>query len=100
MVVYTADEIKKQLKYLSLLAKEYPKIQSACTEIINLQAILNLPQGTEHFLADLHGEYDAVQHVLRNASGAIKRKVKEIYNETLSIKDQKDLCALIYYPEL
>ena len=89
-----------QLRYLQLLARDFPNIATASTEIINLQAILNLPKGTEHFLADLHGEYEAFQHVLRNASGAIKRKVKEIYNETLSAKDQKDLCTLIYYPEL
>lgn len=94
------DISNEQLRYLQLLARDFPNIATASTEIINLQAILNLPKGTEHFLADLHGEYDAFQHVLRNASGAIKRKVKEIYNETLSIKDQKDLCALIYYPEL
>lgn len=89
-----------QLRYLQLLARDYPNIAMASTEIINLQAILNLPKGTEHFVADLHGEYDAFQHVVRNASGAIKRKVKEIYNETLSAKEQKSLCALIYYPEL
>ena len=89
-----------QLRYLQLLARDFPNIATASTEIINLQAILNLPKGTEHFLADLHGEYEAFQHVLRNASGAIKRKVKEIYNETLSAKDQKELCTLIYYPEL
>ena len=65
----------KDVKYLELLSKSFPTIQSAITEIINLEAILNLPKGTEHFMTDLHGEYDAVQHVLRNASGAIKRKV-------------------------
>ena len=89
-----------QLRYLQLLARDFPNIATASTEIINLQAILNLPKGTEHFLADLHGEYDAFQHVLRNASGAIKRKVGEIYNGTLSNDDQKELCTLIYYPEL
>ena len=89
-----------QLRYLQLLARDFPNIATASTEIINLQAILNLPKGTEHFLADLHGEYEAFQHVLRNASGAIKRKVKEIYNETLSAKYQKELCTIIYYPEL
>ncbi|MGN1266160.1 MAG: fructose-bisphosphatase class III, partial [Muribaculaceae bacterium] len=89
-----------QLRYLQLLARDFPNIATASTEIINLQAILNLPKGTEHFLADLHGEYDAFQHVLRNASGAIKRKVGEIYNGTLSNSDQKELCTLIYYPEL
>ena len=71
------------IKYLELLARSFPTIQSACTEIIHLEAILNLPKGTEHFLADLHGEYEAVQHVLRNASGNIKRKVDEIYGNEL-----------------
>ncbi len=90
---------KVDLKYLKLLSRNFPNIATASTEIINLEAILNLPKGTEHFLADLHGEYDAFQHVLRNASGTIKRKVKEIFNETLSGRDQKELCTLIYYPE-
>ena len=72
-----------QLKYLQRLAEQYPTIDKAAVEIINLQAILNLPKGTEHFLADLHGEYEAFQHVLRNASGAIKRKVNEIFGNNL-----------------
>ena len=87
------------LRYLNLLARNFPNIATASTEIINLEAILNLPKGTEHFLADLHGEYEAFQHVLRNASGTIKRKVKEIFNETLGMREQKELCTLIYYPE-
>ena len=84
MVVYTADEIKKQLKYLSLLAKEYPTIQSACTEIINLQAILNLPKGTEHFMSDLHGEYESFLHILKNGSGVIRRKIDDIFKNTIT----------------
>lgn len=88
------------MRYLQLLARNFPNIAAASTEIINLEAILNLPKGTEHFLADLHGEYKAFQHVLRNASGAIKRKVKEIFGETLGMREQKELCTLIYYPEL
>ena len=87
------------LRYLTLLARNFPNIATASTEIINLEAILNLPKGTEHFLADLHGEYEAFQHVLRNASGTIKRKVSEIFSETLSQREQKELCTLIYYPE-
>jgi hypothetical protein len=90
----------RDLKYLTLLSRNFPNIATASTEIINLEAILNLPKGTEHFLADLHGEYEAFQHVLRNASGTIKRKVKENFSDTLSLKEQKDLCTLIYYPEL
>ena len=87
------------LKYLRLLARSFPDIATASSEIINLEAILNLPKGTEHFLADLHGEAEAFQHVLRNASGTIKRKVKEIFGETISSADQKELCSLIYYPQ-
>lgn len=89
----------KDIKYLKLLSRSFPNIATAGTEIINLEAILNLPKGTEHFLADLHGEYAAFQHVLRNASGTIKRKVKEIFNETLGAREQKELCTLIYYPQ-
>ena len=88
-----------EMKYLRLLARNFPNVATATTEIINLEAILNLPKGTEHFLADLHGEYEAFQHVLRNASGTIKRKVNEIFNETLSIREIKELCTLIYYPK-
>lgn len=90
---------KEELKYLNLLSRNFPDIATASTEIINLEAILNLPKGTEHFLADLHGEYEAFQHVLRNASGTLKRKVREIFNETLGIREQKELCTLLYYPE-
>jgi fructose-1,6-bisphosphatase-3 len=93
------NENDYDLRYLKLLARNFPNIATASTEIINLEAILNLPKGTEHYLADLHGEYEAFQHVLRNASGTIKRKVKEIFNETLSSREQKELCTLIYYPE-
>ena len=94
------DGSSEEMKYLRLLSGNFPTIASASTEIINLAAILNLPKGTEHFLADLHGEYEAFQHVLRNASGAVKRKVNEIFGETLEKKEQKELCTLIYYPEL
>ena len=91
--------IQKDLRYLELLSHNFPTIAAASTEIINLEAILNLPKGTEHFLADLHGEYEAFQHVLRNASGAIKRKVNEIFGNTLREAEKKELCTLIYYPE-
>lgn len=89
---------KRDLYFLKLLSRSFPNVATASTEIINLEAILNLPKGTEHFLADLHGEYLAFQHVLRNASGTIKRKVGEIFNDSLSTREQKDLCTLIYYP--
>ena len=92
------EERKRDLYFLKLLSRSFPNVATASTEIINLEAILNLPKGTEHFLADLHGEYLAFQHVLRNASGTIKRKVGEIFNDSLGSREQKDLCTLIYYP--
>ena len=97
--VITPEMIQEDMRYLQLLSRSFPTIAAASTEIINLEAIVNLPKGTEHFLADLHGEYEAFQHVLRNASGAIKRKVKEIFGNTLSDHERKELCTLIYYPE-
>ena len=85
--------------YLKSLSKQFPTIADAATEIINLQAILSLPKGTEHFLTDVHGEYEAFQHVLKNASGAVKRKVNEIFGNTLREAEKKEICTLIYYPE-
>lgn len=93
------SRIEKKIDYLKLLATKFPNISIASTEIVNLEAILNLPKGTEHFLTDLHGEYDAFQHVLRNASGVIKSKVDVIFGDTLKRKDKDSLCTLIYYPE-
>lgn len=91
--------LKKDLKYLQLLSKTFPTIADASTEIINLEAILHLPKGTEHFLADIHGEAEAFQHVLKNASGSIRRKVEEIFGQTLRDSEKRDLCTLIYYPK-
>ena len=91
--------MKRDLKYLRLLAKSFPTEQSACTEIINLEAILNLPKGTEHFICDLHGEYEAFEHVLRNGSGVIRQKVEMIFGATLTESEIRELCTLIYYPE-
>ena len=93
------EQIEKDLRYLSLLSKQYPTIHSACTEIINLQAILNLPKGTEHFLTDIHGEYEPFIHVLKNASGVIKRKINDIFGTALRQNEKKSLATLIYYPE-
>lgn len=87
------------LQYLQLLSKTFPTVAAASTEIINLQAILNLPKGTEHFLADIHGSYESFQHVLKNASGNIKRKVTEIFGNQIRETELRDLCTLIYYPE-
>lgn len=92
-------DLKKDERYLQLLSQSFPTIADASTEIINLQAILNLPKGTEHFLADIHGEHEAFQHVLKNASGNIKRKVNEIFGDTLRESEKRNLCTLIYYPE-
>lgn len=86
-------------KYLESLATQYPNIARASTEIINLQAILNLPKETEHFVSDIHGEYEQFLHILRNGSGAIRNKIQDVFGNTLSTKDKKSLAALIYYPE-
>ena len=87
------------MHYLQLLSQSFPNIAEASTEIINLEAIMNLPKGTEHFLADIHGESEAFQHVLKNASGNIKRKVNELFGNNIRESEKKELCTLIYYPE-
>ena len=86
------------LRYLQLLSKSFPTVAAASTEIINLEAILNLPKGTEHFLTDIHGEDEAFRHVLKNASGTIRRKVDEIFATSLREEERQELCTLIYYP--
>ena len=86
----TPESIVGDLRYLQLLSRSFPTIADASTEIINLEAILNLPKGTEHFLTDKHGEYEAFQHVLKNASGAVKRKVNEIYKDTKGSRAQSE----------
>ena len=88
-----------ELKYLELLSKNFRNIAETSTEIINLEAILNLPKGTEHFLSDVHGEYEAFTHVLRNGSGSIRQKIEDIFGETLEEGEKKELATLIYYPE-
>lgn len=95
----THYNIEEDMRYLQLLSQSFPTVAEASTEIINLQAILNLPKGTEHFLADIHGEYEAFIHVLKNASGNIKRKVNELFGNTLRESEKRELCTLIYYPE-
>ena len=94
----TTESVLEDLRYLQLLARNFPTIADASTEIINLEAILNLPKGTEHFLSDIHGEDQAFSHVLKNASGAVKRKVNEIFTNSLRESEKKELCTLIYYP--
>ncbi len=88
-----------ELKYLKSLAKLYPTVDQACTEIINLQSILNLPKGTEHFLTDLHGEHEQFEHVMKNGSGSVRKKIDELFGHTMSMKDKKSLATLIYYPK-
>ena len=88
-----------ELQYLKLLAKQYPTVQAASTEIVNLQAILNLPKGTEHFISDIHGEYEAFLHILNSCSGVVKEKLDELYGTSLSRHDRDQLATLIYYPE-
>ena len=97
--IFTEEEIKDDLRYLQLLAQSYPNVAEASCEIINLEAILNLPKPTEHFISDPHGESEAFNHVLRNASGYVKRKVEEIFGPTLRLSEKQELCTLIYYPE-
>lgn len=97
--ILTEESIKDDLRYLQLLAQSYPNVADASAEIINLEAILNLPKPTEHFISDPHGESEAFNHVLRNASGYVKRKVEEIFEDTLLKRQKQDLCTLIYYPE-
>ena len=88
------------IKYLKTLSRSYPTIQSVCTEIINLRAILNLPKGTEHYISDIHGEYEGFRHILRNASGSVRRKVDQALGDYVPAADRNLLAVLIYYPEL
>ena len=89
---------KDKKRFLECLSMQYPTIDSAATEIINLQSILNLPKGTEHFLSDIHGEYKAFSHVLRNGSGAVMKKINDVFGDTLTSSEKKELASLIYYP--
>lgn len=88
-----------EARYLERLSELYPTIARASTEIINLQSILNLPKGTEHFITDIHGEYEAFSHVLKNGSGAVRRKINEVFGNTLTNRDKQTLATLIYYPK-
>lgn len=96
---FTPEKIENDRRILELLSQNYGNVSAAATEIINLEAILNLPKGTEHFIADVHGESEAFRHILKNASGNIKRKVNEIFSTSLREDDIRQLCSLIYYPE-
>ncbi len=98
MKTTSIEELIQDERYLQLLSEKFPDVSSVATEIINLQAILDLPKGTEHFLSDLHGEITAFTHVLKNASGVIRRKVDDIFGMTMRQSDKNALCSLIYYP--
>ncbi|MCC8169476.1 MAG: fructose-1,6-bisphosphatase, partial [Oscillospiraceae bacterium] len=87
------------IDYLRLLSEQYPTIKSACAEIITLQSRQKLPKLTEHFMSDIHGEYESFLHILKNASGVIKDKITSIYGRTLSEHDREILSTLIFYPE-
>lgn len=98
MSAFTPDKIESDRRLLELLSQNFGNISAAATEIINLEAILNLPKGTEHFIADIHGEAEAFLHILKNASGNIKRKVNELFSTSMREEDIRQLCSLIYYP--
>ncbi len=93
------EEVRKDLRYLQLLSNSFPTSAEASTEIINLEAILNLPKGTEHFLADIHGEHEAFDHVLRNASGSVMRKIKELFDRSMLKQEMATFALLVYYPQ-
>lgn len=95
----TQDSFQRDKRVLELLSQSFPTVSAASTEIINLEAILNLPKGTEHFIADIHGEHEAFDHIVRNASGNIRRKVNELYATSMRDEEIRQLCTLIYYPE-
>ena len=89
----------ERLRYLQLLAQQYPTVQAASAKIIKLRTILNLPKGTEHFMSDIHGEYDAFLHILNSCSGEVKQKLNEVFGDSLSQRDKNELATLIYYPK-
>lgn len=93
------DKNKQKYKYLYLLSEKYPNRQSVVTELIRLKAILNLARPTEHFMSDLHGEYESFFHILNNCSGVIKEKVDYLFSEEMSTSQKAEFCTLIYYPK-
>ena len=95
---YSSHATEQALKYLELLGQQFPNQQAVFTEIINLQAILNLPKGTEHYMSDLHGEYEAFMHILNNCSGVVREHVDDIFGDSLTHEEKGSLCTLIYYP--
>ena len=96
---FEEDEMIDNECFLSIIKKQFPTIEAAITEIINLEAIRNLPKGTEHFVSDIHGEYKAFDHILRTASGVVRRKVEETFGENLTEEEKNEISLLISYPE-
>ena len=88
----------EELRYLNLLARDYPTVQAAGTKIMQLRAVLNLPKGTEHFISDIHGEHEAFLHILNSCSGEVRDKLEALFGEALSCQELDDLATLIYYP--
>ena len=88
-----------ELRYLRMLSRQYPTVRAASTEIVNLQAIMNLPKGTEHFLSDVHGEYEAFLHILNSCSGVVREKLGDLFATTVSRTELDQLATLIYYPK-
>ncbi|MBQ9143982.1 MAG: fructose-bisphosphatase class III, partial [Paludibacteraceae bacterium] len=93
------DNFQSQERYLRLLSDRFPNADAVVTELINLHAILSLPKGTEHFVSDLHGASSAFIHMIKNASGVVRRKVDDIYGDSIAETEKRALCALIYYPD-
>ena len=91
--------IQNNMKYLNLLSKKFSTIEDVCREIVNLESILDLPKGTEHFLSDIHGEHEAFVHILNNASGEIRSKIDARFGDSVSQNERSQLATLIYYPE-
>ena len=99
MIPMTNDNRKPDMRYLELLSRDYPTIESAASEMINIAAMRSLPKGTEYFFSDLHGEYASFLRLLRSASGMIKSKIDLIFEKSISSAERSRLAILIYYPE-
>ena len=97
-MIHKTNFTDAELRYLRMLSKQYPTVHEASKEIIKLGAVLNLPTGTEHFMSDIHGEYEAFFHIFNSCSGEVKAKVEELFSNTLSRRERNDLATLIYYP--
>ncbi len=97
--MFSLENVAREEKYLTLLSESYPTAAAASAEIINLSAIMNLPKATEHFISDIHGEYEVFNHIMKNASGAVKRKIESCFGDTISNEEKNLLATIIYYPQ-